>query len=49
MGRGNEMVSGSLIKDVEPECALHAHWQDTYAHVRAHTRTHTHMQSASDG
>lgn len=41
MGKGNEMVSGSLIKDVEPEFALHAHWQDTYAHVHTHAHTDT--------
>ena len=45
------MVSGSLIKDTEPEFALQAYWQDTYGHIPTytHTHTHTHTQSASDG
>lgn len=41
MGKGNEMVSGSLIKDAEPGFVLHAHWQDTYAHVHTHAHIHT--------
>lgn len=36
------MVSGSLIKDVEPEFALQAYWQDSYAHVHTLARTRTH-------
>ena len=36
------MVSGSLIKDTEPEFALQAYWQDTYGHVPTYTHTHTH-------
>lgn len=48
MGKGNEMVSGSLIKDVEPEFALHAHWQDTYAHVHTHAHTDTYKVHLMD-
>lgn len=36
-----EMMSGSLIKDVEPEFALQAHWQGIYPHVHS-THLHTH-------
>lgn len=40
--RKRGMVSGSLIKDVEPEFALQAYWQDVYAHMHTHAHTLTH-------
>lgn len=46
--RKRGMVSGSLIKDVEPEFALQAYWQDTHAHTSTYTYTHTHTRSTSD-
>ena len=38
-------MSGSLIKDTEPEFALKAYWQGTYMVMCIHTHTHIHTHT----